>query len=71
MNIPRVLAAFVEGVLQGLFGERPNEYVGDTKRPNAESTYAAPDPYLRGQYLTSSNILTTYVHVRDGRVSIQ
>ncbi len=71
MNIPRVLAAFVEGVLQGLLGERPDEYVGDIKRPNAGSMYAAPDPYLRGQYHTSSNVLTTYVHVRGGRTSIQ
>jgi hypothetical protein len=67
----RVLAAFVEGALQGHFGERPDEYAGDIKRPNAGSTYAAPDPHLKGQYHTCSNILTTYVHVCRGRISIQ
>ncbi len=34
----------------GYFRERPDGYVGDTRRPNADSTYAAQDPYLRGQY---------------------
>jgi hypothetical protein len=42
--IPHVLVAFVEGALQGLFEERPDGYVGDTKRPNAGEYVRRPGP---------------------------
>jgi hypothetical protein len=46
--IPHVLVAFVEGALQGLFDERPDEYVGDTKRPNAGEYVRHPGPTFEG-----------------------
>jgi hypothetical protein len=48
MSIPRVLAAFVEGALQGLFGQWPDEYVGDIKGPNAGEYVCRPRPVLEG-----------------------
>jgi hypothetical protein len=48
VHIPHVLVAFVEGALQGLFDERPGEYVRDTKRPNAEEYICCPRPAFEG-----------------------
>jgi hypothetical protein len=45
--VPHVLVAFVEGALQGLFEERPDEYVGDT-RPNAGEYVRLPRPTFEG-----------------------
>ena len=46
----RVLAAFVEGALQGRLESGPTDTQEVTRRPNADSTYVAQDPHLRGQY---------------------
>jgi hypothetical protein len=59
--ISHVLAAFVEGGLQGLFGGWPNAYRGVTKRLNASKHIHCPRPTLRGQYLSCRRIITTRV----------
>ncbi len=46
--IPHVLVALVEGALQGLFDEWPDEYLGDTKRPNAGEYVCRPGPAFEG-----------------------
>jgi hypothetical protein len=61
-----VQVAFVEGVLQGLLGGRPNAYGGVTKWPNASKYVRCPRATLRGKYLTCRRIITTYVHLREG-----
>jgi hypothetical protein len=46
--IPHVLVALVEGALQGLFDEWLDEYIGDTKRPNAGEYVSCPGPAFEG-----------------------